>query len=52
MDFKNEGVRRDNAIVEGYDEMNFAPQLVYFEGIALTSKVSNYVFPSKQQLDS
>ena len=32
--------------------MNFAPQLVYFEGVSLTSKVANYVFPSKEQRDA
>jgi len=47
-DFENEGVTRENAIEEGYSEMNFAPQLVYFEGVSLTSKIANYVLPIKQ----
>ena len=36
--------------MQGYPGMNFAPQLVYFEDVSLTSKVANYVFPSKEQL--
>lgn len=47
-DFENEGVTRENAIEVGYNEMNFAPQLVYFEGVSLTSKIANYVLPIKQ----
>ena len=51
-DWKNLGELKEGVIPDGYNEMNFAPPLVYFEGKALMEKVSNYIPPIKQELES
>jgi len=42
---------RENAIAEGFNEMNFAPPVVYYQGKPLNEKIANYRPPIKAELN-
>ena len=46
-DFVNNGMVQDNVIPEGFDDMNFAPPLVYYKSEHLVEKIQNFIPPIK-----